>query len=63
MNHQAQFEASGRILWDEVERPPVNTFRMQSGMFMDRPDLWPMKRKGDRRAVKVLLGQYSLPIE
>jgi hypothetical protein len=38
-------------------------FRMQSGMFMDRPDLWPMKRRGDRRRVKMLLGQYALPIE
>lgn len=63
MNHQAEFENSGRIIWDEVEHRPANMFRMQSGMFMDRPDLWPMKRRGDRRRVKMLLGQYALPIE
>jgi hypothetical protein len=63
MNRQAEFESSGRIVWDEVERRPTDMFRMQSGMFMDRADLWPMKRRGDRRRVKMLLGQYELPIE
>ena len=61
MPSQAEFEEDGRVVWDEVERPPINMFRMQSAMFKDRPDLWPMRRRPAHRAVKIQPGQ--LPLE
>jgi len=70
MPSQAEFEEDGRVLWDEVERPPTedeverpptDMFRMQAAMFKDRPDLWPMKRRPAHRTVKIQPGQ--LPLE
>lgn len=60
MPSQSEFELSGRIVWDEVAASPVNMFRMQSAMFKDRPDLWPMRRRPAHRAVKVSEGQLPL---
>ena len=60
MPSQSEFELSGRIVWDEVERPPTDMFRMQSAMFKDRPDLWPMCRRPAHRPVKISEGQLSL---
>ena len=60
MPSQAEFEEDGRVVWDEVERPPTNMFRMQSAMFKDRPDLWPMRRRPAHRPVKIQPGQLSL---
>ena len=61
MRSQAEFEEDGRVVWDEVISSPVNLFRMQSAMFMDRPDLWPMRRRPAHRPVKIQPGQ--LPLE
>ena len=60
MPSQSEFELSGRIVWDEVEPRPTDAFRMQSAMFMDRPDLWPMKRRPAHTAVKITDGQLPL---
>ncbi len=60
MPSQSEFELSGRIVWDEVERPPTDMFRMQAAMFKDRPDLWPMRRRPAHRAVKISEGQLPL---
>ena len=60
MPSQAEFEEDGRVVWDEVTANPVNMFRMQSAMFKDRPDLWPMKRRPAHRTVKIGEGQLSL---
>jgi len=51
MPSQSEFEEDGRVVWDEVERPPTDMFRMQAAMFKDRPDLWPMKRRPAHRTV------------
>ena len=61
MPSQAEFEEDGRVVWDEVERPPTDMFRMQAAMFKDRPDLWPMRRRPAHRPVKIQPGQ--LPLE
>ncbi len=60
MPAQSEFEEDGRIVWDEVERPPTDMFRMQAAMFKDRPDLWPMKRRPAHRTVKIGEGQLPL---
>ena len=60
MPSQSEFELSGRIVWDEVERPPTDMFHMQAAMFKDRPDLWPMKRRPAHRTVKIGEGQLPL---
>ena len=52
MPSQAEFEEDGRVVWDEAAARPVNLFRMQSAMFKDRPDLWPMRRRRAHRPVK-----------
>ena len=61
MPSQAEFEEDGRVVWDEVDASPVNMFRMQSAMFKDRPDLWPMRRRPAHRSAKIQPGQ--LPLE
>ena len=44
MNQQAQFTASEsgevKVIWDEAQGKPVDTSKLQGGMFVDRPDLW-----------------------
>lgn len=60
MPSQSEFEEDGRVVWDEVTARPVNLFRMQSAMFKDRPDLWPMRRRRAHRPVKPGAGQLPL---
>jgi hypothetical protein len=48
VNAQADF-ADGQILFTEVPYKPPDAWRLQAGMFMDRPDLWPT-RNGRRRS-------------
>ena len=60
MRSQAEFDEDGRVVWDEVIASPVNMFRMQSAMFKDRPDLWPMRRRPSHRTVKISEGQLPL---
>ena len=60
MPSQSEFEEDGRVVWDEVTAGPVNMFRMQSAMFKDRPDLWPMCRRPAHRPVKISEGQLPL---
>jgi len=46
---QAQFDASGKIVWDEIKQPPPPADRNQAGMFMDRPDLWKKNKKRGKK--------------
>ena len=50
MNAQADF-VDGPVLFSEVPYKPPNVRALQSGMFMDRPDLWPTNGRRRRRAV------------
>jgi len=62
MAHQAEFNEQAEIVWDEVDRPLTNMFHMQSAMFMDRADLWPMTRRPAHKPVKVSDEQAPLII-
>ena len=60
MPSQAEFEEDGRVVWDEAAVRPTNLFRIQSAMFKDRPDLWPMRRRRAHRPIKPGAGQLPL---
>ena len=60
MRFQSSFDAESHATWTEQERPPLDLSKFQKVMFLDRPDLWPQKRKNGRRGRKPLEGQQSL---
>jgi len=45
MPHQAQFDESAKVTWEEVPLKRLDLSRFQKAMFLDRPDLWPSKKK------------------
>lgn len=44
MNQQADF-VEGQVLFTEAKPKPPNLRHLQAAMFLDRPDLWPAKRR------------------
>ena len=50
---EGKFDSSSVIWFTPKKRKPVDATRFQSGMFMDRADLWkPNTRKRRRRVAK-----------
>ena len=43
MNYRADF-VEGEVLFSEASHKPPNLSHLQGAMFLDRPDLWPVKR-------------------
>ncbi|OGO02665.1 MAG: hypothetical protein A2Y59_06370 [Chloroflexi bacterium RBG_13_52_14] len=50
MNYQADF-VEGAILYSEVTPSRPNLKHLQGAMFLDRPDLWPSKRRPKAKPV------------
>lgn len=48
---KAEFNQEGRIEFSEVRSKPRDWTRLQSAMFMDRPDLWQSKARNRRKPV------------
>jgi hypothetical protein len=44
MNYQADF-TEGTILFQKAEHKPPDLSHIQGAMFLDRPDLWPPRRR------------------
>lgn len=44
MNYQADF-VEGQVLFTEAKPKPPDLGHLQAAMFLDRPDLWPTKRR------------------
>ena len=44
MNQQADF-VDGQVLFTEANPKPPDLRHLQGAMFLDRPDLWPVKRR------------------
>ena len=45
MNFQADFTEGEVVKFQEVQPKPPDLRRYQGAMFIDRPDLWPTKRR------------------
>lgn len=45
MTRQANFEEDGTVYWDEPPRRKPLNGPIQGAMFLDRPDLWPVRRR------------------
>jgi hypothetical protein len=56
MSSQADFKDEV-TRFEEVERKPLDLKRLQSAMFLDRPDLWPVIRR--KKKSSALPGQPS----
>jgi len=63
MNQEGSFDETGQVTWQEQKPRPPNLSHLQGAMFMDRPDLWPVKKPRPRRSDQPLPGQPSLVIE
>ena len=46
--HIAEFDHDGVIWFTPIKPKPVDCYRLQKAMFMDRPDLWPCKPRRRR---------------
>lgn len=47
---KGEFDADGKVEFYEVKNKPLDMRRLQSAMFMDRPDLWKKPgRNGHKR--------------
>lgn len=57
MNYEASFDQASVIRWQEHKPKPTDLRHLQSAMFLDRPDLWPVKSKKARHSPKPLNGQ------
>jgi len=44
MNYQADF-VEGEVFFTEARRKAPDLRHLQGAMFLDRPDLWPLKRR------------------
>jgi len=60
MPAQAEFDESSKVVLEERPPSPPNPSRMQSAMFKDHPDCWPMIRKAAHRPVRIGPGQLPL---
>ena len=58
MNYQADF-VEGEVLFTQANHKPPDLSHLQGAMFLDRPDLWPIKR---RRSHPVPPEQQPLPL-
>jgi len=47
MNLQSDFK-DGEVLFAELPPKPPDLHRYQGAMFLDRPDLWPTKRRSKK---------------
>ena len=47
MNLQSDFK-DGEVLFTELPPKPPDLHRYQGAMFLDRPDLWPTKRRSKK---------------
>lgn len=56
MSSQADFK-EGVIKFEKVTAKPLDLKRLQSAMFIDRPDLWPVVRR--KKKASALPGQPS----
>ena len=63
MIQEGSFDLKGEITWQEQKPKPPDLSHLQGAMFMDRPDLWPVKKPKPRRGSIPLPGQPSLSIE
>ena len=63
MNYEGSFDEKAEVTWQEQKPRPPNLSHLQGAMFMDRPDLWPVKKPKPRRSAQPLPGQPSLVIE
>lgn len=48
---EAKFDESSVIWFTDKKRKPLDATRFQSGMFMDRPDLWVKPRRNHKKKV------------
>jgi len=46
---EAKFDKSGAIWFTPKKGKPFDARRLQSGMFMDRPDLWTRPKRNHRK--------------
>jgi len=44
MNYQADF-VDGEVFFTEANHKPPDLSHLQGAMFLDRPDLWPIKQR------------------
>ena len=58
---EGKFDGEGVIWFKEKKRKPFDARKLQSAMFMDRPDLWTKPRHNHRR--KVAKEQLRLLVE
>lgn len=59
---KSEFDLDGKIEFYEVKTKPLDPRRLQSAMFMDRPDLWiKPRRNGQRRTPKEQLRMFDDP--
>jgi len=63
MNYEGSFDETGQVMWQEKPHKPPDLSHLQGAMFMDRPDLWPVKKPKPRKGDLPLPGQPSLVIE
>ena len=59
MNYQADF-VEGDVLFTEANHKPPDLSHLQGAMFLDRPDLWPVKHR--RRSFVPPPEQQPLPL-
>ena len=48
MNLKSDF-LDGELLFSELPPKPPDVAHLQGAMFLDRPDLWPVKRRRSRK--------------
>lgn len=57
---EAKFDKSGVIWLSPKQRKPLDARRLQSAMFMDRPDLWrPSMQRRRKRVAKEQLHLFT----
>ena len=48
---EAKFDETSQVWFTEKKPKPFDTRRLQSAMFMDRPDLWQKPRRNGHKRV------------
>ena len=63
MSYKGEFDENMKVFFTEINPKAPDLSHLQGAMFMDRPDLWPVKKPKPRRSALPLPCQPSLVIE
>jgi len=59
MIYRQSFDEKGELTWREEWPKPPDLSHLQGAMFLDRPDLWPVRKPKSRRNARPLNNQTA----